>query len=64
MYRDDDKSDYYIWERNDGCTGCTRYKPKDWLTSTGPVSFKVLQVTNNWPDAQKFLQNRTANTAA
>lgn len=48
---------YFVWVRNDGYVGCTRYKPNS--------GCNVLFVTPEWAEAKSFLEmfrEENANT--
>jgi hypothetical protein len=45
---------YYVWRRDDGYVGCTRYDPKKMSSSS---TFELLLQTDVWEEAKARLRD-------
>ena len=52
VYHAADDAPFFVWRRDDGYVGCTRYAPRDFVGSNGKkTSFEHIGVFKDWSDA-------------
>jgi hypothetical protein len=61
MYKDKNKSPYYVWRRNDGLVSSSRYPVSGWTGTNGEVvSFQDLGTFQTWDEAVKVIDAHRA----
>jgi hypothetical protein len=51
-------NNYYVWKRNDGYVGATKYMPRGWRQADdgSEVTFQLIGSFVDWPDARDCVQ--------